>query len=468
MATGTTPFSLILSREPPGSLTQSGTRLTNAKYNSLFSQYFKMKILDHSHNLMHEAEKKSSKACHTYEPKFDRTVRHTHRFNLDDTIYVANPPASKRCKGLTSAREGPSVKLRPKKSGPYRVVQATSHTVNVGIDELHNIVAINRVTLLQVARKVNQDAVERNCDNQSSQEYESMLSKSQSVEILNEEGAKTAPENDGLLPAAPKVAEHTNHRRGSALTIEEERQPIEYVVNQFIKSKIDGRRTLNRVQWYGHDPNDDTWELAKHLSQQFIARYKQRSPKRRRKIRQRRRCKEPWIPEQHRHPNLGQGLNEQHSVLEPVSIVVIRNAGRPMWLANSKPPGVPSFQERQTTSVAGVLPATGCPVFSRTTNDQRGRQTANRMLLLFKNSEQPTWWANSQLLGVPSFREPQTSNAAGELPAAGCPVFSGTPNNQRGGRISNRWMARLLQTRLASSCRETRHLNLQQSESPTT
>lgn len=114
-----------------------------------------MKILDRLHHLMPEVGRKSRKAHHIYKLKFNRRVRHTPRFSVDDLVYASNPPAPKYRQRLTFAGEDPSVKLRLKKVGPYRVAQATPHTVTINIDGLHKVVAVDQVTLSQAAQNVN-------------------------------------------------------------------------------------------------------------------------------------------------------------------------------------------------------------------------------------------------------------------------------------------------------------------------
>lgn len=124
-----------------------------------------MMVLDRLHDLMREAEKKSSKARHAYKLHFDRSVRHTRQFSVNDMVYVDDQQEPKLLQGLTSAGEDASVKVRPKMSKSYQVVHATLHMVTIDIDGVHKIVAINLVTLSQAAQEVYQDASERNCNN---------------------------------------------------------------------------------------------------------------------------------------------------------------------------------------------------------------------------------------------------------------------------------------------------------------
>lgn len=116
----------------------------------------------------------------------------------------------------------------------------------------------------QATRDTIHDASRENCKNQFSPEYKSMLKKHQSVKIIKEDGAKTALKNVGPLQTAPKHAGRADHREQSTLT-GEKKQQTKHVVERFIDSRIEGRRTLYRVRCYGYGPNVDAWEPAEHL-----------------------------------------------------------------------------------------------------------------------------------------------------------------------------------------------------------
>lgn len=204
--TATTAFSLAMSRKPPGSLMLLGTRLISGKYGNLPPQHVKMKIVDCLHHLIPKAGKKSTEARRKYKLNFNRRVRYTRQLTADDIVYVVNPLVSKPCQNMTSTVEDPSFKLRLTKSEPYRVVQATPHTVTINIYGLHNIVAIDRVALSQAALEINQDASGQNCDEQFPTEYKTMPKEPQAVEPFVEKRANATPENGGSSPSAPEDA----------------------------------------------------------------------------------------------------------------------------------------------------------------------------------------------------------------------------------------------------------------------
>lgn len=45
----------------------------------------------------------------------------------------------------------PSVKLRPKKSGPYSVLRSMPHMVTIDVGGLHNVATVDRVTFAKAA-----------------------------------------------------------------------------------------------------------------------------------------------------------------------------------------------------------------------------------------------------------------------------------------------------------------------------
>lgn len=138
------------------------------------------------HHLNHKERKTPGKSRHTFKFSLGRKGSYTSHPTVDDVVYVDNPPAPKRLHGMTSRAKNQSVKLRPKKFGPYQVVQATPHTVTINDDGLHNIVTFCQVTVSQTAGENPLDACERNCDHQSSTEYETTLKKPQILKLFVE------------------------------------------------------------------------------------------------------------------------------------------------------------------------------------------------------------------------------------------------------------------------------------------
>lgn len=166
------------------------------------------------------------------------------------------------------------------------MVQATTHTVTIDPNGLHNIVAIDWMTLVQGATEIDHDAKSQKCNIQSSLEHGATLTKFYVAESLIGEELQTTPTNDGPLPTAPKNRRRAERRgRGTPTSEEEKRQLTGYVVDLAINSKADSQCRLCSVQFYEQSLNKDAWEPAEQLPQQFIARYEQRLRNKQRKIR---------------------------------------------------------------------------------------------------------------------------------------------------------------------------------------
>lgn len=161
-------------------------------------------------------------------------------FNVNYMVYFDNSPAPKRRQQMTSTVEDPSFKLRPMKSGLHRVVLATPHTETINIDGLHNIVAIDRVTLSQAAQEINRDASERNCENQFSPNHGIILGKPLIVEAVLEKNVYTAPKDDGL---SQKTQEDTVRpelqEQRTPTSKEKQKQSTEYFVDRVVDGKAD-------------------------------------------------------------------------------------------------------------------------------------------------------------------------------------------------------------------------------------
>lgn len=106
-----------------------------------------MKAFERLHNQMHQAGIRSGEAHMRYHEKFDRRFKRTTVFVADDVVYINKPPTPEHHQEAKNLKEVSSLKLRPKKFDPYRVVRATPYTVTIDMDALHNIVTIDTVTL---------------------------------------------------------------------------------------------------------------------------------------------------------------------------------------------------------------------------------------------------------------------------------------------------------------------------------
>lgn len=72
----------------------------------------------------------------------------TKGYQARNCLYVDNTPIVRRSRAEESPnRQDHSVKLRPKKAGPFKAIRATVHTVTVDVDGLHHVVSIDRVSM---------------------------------------------------------------------------------------------------------------------------------------------------------------------------------------------------------------------------------------------------------------------------------------------------------------------------------
>lgn len=207
--------------------------------------------------------------------------------------------------------------------------------MTINVDELHNIVATDRVTLSQVEQKINQDASGRNCDNQSSPEHDSTLKKLLTVEPIMEKQASTRPKNEGLLPTAEKNEVRPELREKRPPTCRETlNQATENIDARVVDSVKYGQRTLYRVRWFRYSPSDDPWKPADHFSQQFIALYMWCSSRTRWKTQQWRIHKKTLAFKQYKHPSEEKNKDNEHSVWKPVTVLeTIWTANKTKWRA---------------------------------------------------------------------------------------------------------------------------------------
>lgn len=119
-----------------------------------------LKVMEHLQQLLYNAVEKATRARRVYKAKFSRRVKHTQAFEINDAANLNKTPTSNLRKEDTTLAPDPSVKLRPMKSGQYRVVRSTLHTVPIDVDGLHNVVAADKITLVKAANEEEQDTGE--------------------------------------------------------------------------------------------------------------------------------------------------------------------------------------------------------------------------------------------------------------------------------------------------------------------
>ena len=225
--TGTTPFSLVLSREPPGPMDIVPTKVADGESHgeTLTPRQMKARVLDKLRLMSARAEEKARRAQVSYKRYFDRRVRHVPQFEVGDWVYIDNPPNL----NMQTSTDEVSRKLKPKKAGPYQVKQVHSHTAVVDEDGLLNTVSTDRLT---IAKHANED--------------------------VDAEAGDAFRSNDG---------QHDHDG-----TVDDDRKN-EYVVDKIVRHVDDEGDTKYVVRWYGYGADEDTVEPAEHLPRHFIDRY---------------------------------------------------------------------------------------------------------------------------------------------------------------------------------------------------
>lgn len=95
-----------------------------------------MKVQEHLYHLPDKAGRKSSEACEKSKPNFNQRAIYTRQLTMNYRVYVDKPPVPTLRQVMRSRIDDPSVRLQPKKSGPYQVVRAASHTKTINLDGL--------------------------------------------------------------------------------------------------------------------------------------------------------------------------------------------------------------------------------------------------------------------------------------------------------------------------------------------
>lgn len=103
------------------------------------------------------AHKAASTARKSYARHCNRRVRQQLIFSRGDVVYIDSLPVVKVRKVAMPEKDS-SRKIQPKKDGQYPDIKASDHTLKVDINEIHNVMSIERVSLT----KTNEEALPSN------------------------------------------------------------------------------------------------------------------------------------------------------------------------------------------------------------------------------------------------------------------------------------------------------------------
>ena len=235
-STGTTPFDLVLSRNPKGILTESVGNLPEGTANVGSPAAVKRNTLNRLRYALSRAKVNLTKAQQRYKNDFDKRVRTLLRVEPGQMVFVNKPAEYEGKHQDPTGEDRTTKKLSYRTTGPYKVLKTSDSTVTVEQDGLQVTVSLERVTV---------DPVKG------------------SGRYLNGEGHSTA------LGENP----HGDTAQGTL--------DPQYVVERIIDHEGTGNALRYRVRWYGYGAEEDTWEEASRLPPNFTKRYWTQVEKRR-------------------------------------------------------------------------------------------------------------------------------------------------------------------------------------------
>lgn len=140
------PFSLILSRHPPGPTMTTLLTPFPMDTTDLTPKQLKLKFLQRLHHMMSETAKTLTKAQARYKRYLDRAVQFLPQFYMRQEVFLDRPPDQTKMTGKLLAISAKS-KVMTKSTGLYMVLSATAYTVTLDEDSIPNTVSTDRVTL---------------------------------------------------------------------------------------------------------------------------------------------------------------------------------------------------------------------------------------------------------------------------------------------------------------------------------
>ena len=143
--TNETPFSLVLTRQPPDIIVEEGSPLPSVE--PMSAEETKLKVLERTKALVTKATERTTTQQQRYKTYHDRRVRSKLTLTVGDEVFVDNPPSTGQTPAERMADE-PRGKLRKKTQKGYRVLQVFAETAKiVGPDGLEDIVSLDRLTV---------------------------------------------------------------------------------------------------------------------------------------------------------------------------------------------------------------------------------------------------------------------------------------------------------------------------------
>ena len=133
-STNATPFSLVLSRHPPGPILEQSTDPISKPSTPERTKYVKTRMLSRIQDLMAGTDKRLESAQAAYKRYRDRKARVLAPIKPGQSVFVDRAT-------LPKSDELPNSKLLPKTEDPYAVIGATAQTVTIDENGIQNTVS---------------------------------------------------------------------------------------------------------------------------------------------------------------------------------------------------------------------------------------------------------------------------------------------------------------------------------------
>lgn len=155
-STGTSPFSLVLSRHPPSSIIETLREDAPALATLKGTREVRNAIIARMSAMFNSTDRRLYMAQKTYKDNYDKHVTRPKVFKVGDFVFVNVPPTEAKTVKQEESNEAKS-KLLPRTNGPFEVVQAFENYIVILEDDHRVPTSIDRCTSAPKPRNVPTD-----------------------------------------------------------------------------------------------------------------------------------------------------------------------------------------------------------------------------------------------------------------------------------------------------------------------